>query len=400
MIMLINSGANIGFPHVLIAICRNPQRELSLKMEDYDLCGMNERKQREIKNGRGAQINTHNRFERYQYSNDQEYLEHLYHEGEDPSLDQKTKFTRVYPKSIVNKVNSPDLRMAWSMNPYQGCEHGCAYCYARNSHEYWGFSAGSEFEQQILVKPTAPELLEKFLQKPSWQPEPIMLSGNTDCYQPAEKEFEITRKLLQVLLRYRNPAGIITKNALILRDLDILQEMAQKNLVKVSLSITTLDENIRRKLEPRTATAKKRLQTVEMLSSRGIPVNVMIAPVIPGLTSHEVFNIAKASAEAGAYSVNYTMVRLNGQIGRIFMDWADTHFPDKAQKIRHLVEQTHGGKLNDSEYGRRMRGEGQVAEQVKSMIELARKKYFSGRSSPQYNLQDFVRAPKGQLGLF
>lgn len=356
---------------------------------------------RELKKGRGAQINTHNRFEKNQYFHDREFMEYLHQEGEDVSLDQKTSYTKVFPKSIVNKVNSPDLRMAWSMNPYQGCEHGCAYCYARNSHQYWGYSAGSEFEQNILVKPDAPKLLEKHLQKRSWQPETIMLSGNTDCYQPAEKEFELTRQLLEVLLRYRNPVGIITKNALILRDLDLLREMAQRGLAHVNLSITSLDENIRRKLEPRTATAKRRLQTVETLAKNDIPVSVMIAPVIPGLTSHEVFNIAKASADAGALAVNYTMVRLNGQIAEIFMDWAESHFPDRAMKIRHLIEQTHGGKLNDSEFGRRMRGDGEVAEQVKNMIALARKKYFTGRQIPAYNFSNFRRPEKnGQISLF
>lgn len=352
------------------------------------------------KSGRGAQVNTHNKFEERRYETEESYLEFLRMNGEDTSLERKTQFLEVFPKSILNKVTSPDIGRAWSMNPYQGCEHGCAYCYARNSHQYWGYSAGSEFEQVILVKKNAPDLLEKHLQKVSWEPEAIMLSGNTDCYQPAEKKFEITRKILEVLLKYRNPVGIITKNALILRDLDILKEMAAKGLVHVSLSITSLDEELRRKLEPRTATARKRLQTVELLAKNGIPVNVMIAPVIPGLNSHEVFDIAKAVADAGASSVNYTMLRLNGQVAEIFMDWAEHHYPDRAQKIKHLVEETHGGSLNDSEFGRRMRGEGQVAEQVKSMIKLARKKFFEDRSLPPYNTADFVRAPKGQLPLF
>lgn len=361
---------------------------------------MNEGKKQRLKHGRGAQINTHNRFENQRYEVDHEFLEHLHSQDQDVSLEKKTRIIKVHPKSIVNKVTSPDIGSAWSMNPYQGCEHGCAYCYARNSHEYWGFSAGSEFEQNILVKENAPQLLEKLLQKPSWQPESIMLSGNTDCYQPVERELQITRKILKVLQKYRHPVGIITKNSLIQRDVDILREMAQDDLVKVSISITSLDESLRRKLEPRTASAKKRLQTVELLAANNIPVKVMIAPIIPGLTSHEVFDIAKASAEHGALGVNYTMVRLNGQIAEIFMDWAQTHYPDRAEKIKHLIEETHGGKLNDSEFGRRMRGEGQVALQVKRMIELARVKFFNGRTMPEYNLKAFVRAPKGQLGLF
>lgn len=353
-----------------------------------------------FKKGRGSQIDPHNRFAQYEYKTEENYLEFLRINGEDTSLERKTQYLEVHPKTIVNKVPSPDVGASWSMNPYQGCEHGCAYCYARNSHEYWGYSAGSEFEQIILVKKNAPELLEKHLQKSSWQPETIMLSGNTDCYQPAEKEFGITRKLLEILWKYRQPVGIITKNALIQRDIDILRPMAEKNLLHVSLSITTLDEELRRKLEPRTATARKRLETVRLLSENGIPVNVMMAPIIPGLNSHEVMKLAKAVSEAGALSIGYTMVRLNGQIADIFMDWAKYHYPDRAQKLRHLIEETHGGALNDSEFGRRMRGDGKIAEQVRSMMHLARKKYFNGKSLPPYNFDEFIRAPKGQLGLF
>lgn len=361
---------------------------------------MKESQEHRIKAGRGAQINTHNRFESRQYQTDEDYLQHLYQNGEDCSQEVRSSYLKVYPKSIVNRVKSPDIGSAWSMNPYQGCEHGCAYCYARNSHEYWGYSAGSEFEQKILVKENAPQLLEKLLQKASWQPEAIMLSGNTDCYQPIERKLQITRGILKVLQRYRHPVGIITKNALIQRDVDILREMAQDRLVKVSMSITSLDESLRRKLEPRTASAKKRLQTIELLAANDIPVKVMIAPIIPALNSPEVFDIAKASADAGALGVNYTMVRLNGQIAEIFMDWAHKHYPDRAERIRHQIEETHGGQLNDSEFGRRMRGEGQVAEQVRSMIKLANKKFFAERKMPEYNTKAFLRAPKGQLGLF
>lgn len=371
-----------------------------VSLYDLDLCKMKEREPAH-KAGRGAQINPHNSFEQNQYVTEDSYLEFLRLNGEDVSLEQKTRFIEVFPKTLVNKVTSPDIGREWSMNPYQGCEHGCAYCYARNSHPYWGYSAGSEFEQVILVKKKAPELLRKHFEKPSWKPAAIMLSGNTDCYQPAEAKFEITRQLLQVLLEYRNPVGIITKNALIQRDLDLLKEMAQRKLVHVSLSITSLDESLRRKLEPRTATAKRRLQTVELLSNNGIPVHVMIAPIIPGLNSHEVFSIAKASAEAGALSVNYTMLRLNGQVGEIFRNWAEVNYPDRADKIQHLVEETHGGRVNDSQFGRRMRGEGQVADQVRSMIELARKKYFGGREMPTCNFKDFRRPPAhGQMLLF
>ena len=350
--------------------------------------------------GRGAQTNPHNRFFAQQYSVENSYLEYLQAEGEDPTLEEKTKFTKVYPKSIVNKVNSPDLGLTYSMNPYQGCEHGCTYCYARNSHEYWGFSPGKEFEQNILVKPNAAELLEQHLQKKSWEPIPIMLSGNTDCYQPAEKKFEITRKILEVCLKYRQPVGVITKNSLILRDVDLLKELAKFNIVRVSLSVTTLNEELRRKLEPRTASAQKRLKTVEALAKINIPVNIMAAPIIPALNSHEIMDIAKATSNAGASSIGYTVVRLNGQINTIFMDWLDHNFPDRAEKVKHQIEACHGGSLNDSEYGRRMRGKGEVAEQINQMIKLARKKYFNNTNIPPLDGSHFIRAPKGQLGLF
>lgn len=352
------------------------------------------------KKGRGAQINTHNKFEKHTYQAEGEYLEFLRVNGEDTSLEQKTQFIEVYPKTIVNQVKSPDVGMEWSMNPYQGCEHGCTYCYARNSHEYWGYSAGSEFEQIILVKKNAAQLLEKTLQKPSWNPKPIMLSGNTDCYQPAEKTFEITRQLLQVLLKYRNPLGIITKNALIQRDIDILKELNELGLVKVSLSITSLQEDLRRKLEPRTASVKRRLQTVELLAKNNIPVNVMMAPIIPGLNSHEILPLAKAVSEAGATTINYTTVRLNGQIAEIFMNWLDHNFPDRADKVKHQIQELHDGHLNDSAFGRRMKGSGQIAEQIKSLFQLARKKYGLENKLPDYNYDAFVRAPKGQMKLF
>ena len=352
------------------------------------------------KNGRGAQVNPSNRFEAQSHEVDEEHLEFLHKNGEDTSLAQKTKYLEVYPKSILNKVNSPDIGKAWSMNPYQGCEHGCTYCYARNSHEYWGYSAGTDFEQQILVKKNAPQLLEAALQKPRWKPEPIMLSGNTDCYQPAEKEIQITRKLLQVCLKYQQPVGVITKNALIQRDIDLLQKLAQKNLVHVSLSVTTLDEKLRRAMEPRTATVKRKLQTIGLLAENGVPVNIMMAPVIPGLNSHEVMNIAEATAAAGASALNYTTVRLNGQIAEIFINWLRHNFPDRYKKVINQIEDLHGGKLNDSQFGRRMRGEGVLADQLKQTFELARKKHFAGKSLPEYNTEDFIHLPKGQYSLF
>jgi DNA repair photolyase len=352
-----------------------------------------------MQKGRGAQLNSPNRFQSESYHLDPEFLEHGLRSADEDFEKQKTQYREVYPKSILNRVNSPDIGPSWSMNPYQGCEHGCAYCYARNSHEYWGFSAGTDFETQIMVKKNAPQLLAQSLQKPSWQAETIMLSGNTDCYQPIERKLAITRALLKVLLQYRQPVGIITKNSLVLRDLDLLQELSKKRLVKVSISLTSLDDSLRRKLEPRTASAIKRLKTIETLAAKAIPVNLMLAPIIPGLNSHEIMSIAKAASEAGALSMHYSLVRLNGQIATIFEDWAQHHYPDRWPKIAAGIAQSHGGKLNDSQFGRRLKGAGPYAEQIKQTVALARKRYFKGRQMPEYDRSGFLRAPKGQTSL-
>jgi DNA repair photolyase len=356
--------------------------------------------QHTFKKGRGAQINTHNRFEQNQYKPEDDYLEFLHKSDEDTTQSKKTQYLKVYPKTIVNKVTSPDIGAQLSMNPYQGCEHGCTYCYARNTHEYWGYSAGTDFEQVILVKPNAPDLLEEAFQKKNWKPVPVMLSGNTDCYQPAEKEFEITRKVLEVFLKYKHPVGIITKNALVSRDLDILTKLAKMNLVTVNLSINSLNEKLKRYMEPRTASVRKRLDTVSLLTQNKIPVHVMVAPIVPGLNSHEIMNVSKAVSKAGALGIGYTVVRLNGQIGTIFMDWIDQTFPNQAQKIKHQIEACHEGQLNDSRYGKRMRGTGEEAEQIAQMIKLAKKKYFKNKVVPPLNTSDFISAPRGQFKLF
>ncbi len=220
--------------------------------------------------GRGAQLNVSNRFLELSHETRDDFLEYCHKEGENADKN-KTQFLEIYPKTIVNKVDSADAGMGYSMNPYQGCEHGCIYCYARNTHEYWGYSAGLDFERQILIKKNAPALLEALLKKKTWKAHPIVLSGNTDCYQPAEKQFEITRKCLEIFLKYKHPVGIITKNALIIRDLDILKALNADNLIAVNISVTSLSEDTRRILEPRTTTIKKRLETIKVLSSHGIP---------------------------------------------------------------------------------------------------------------------------------
>lgn len=286
------------------------------------------------------------------------------------------------------------------MNPYQGCEHGCIYCYARNTHNYWGYSAGLDFEQKILVKEDAPRLLEEQLKKKNWQPEPIMLSGNTDCYQPIERDLEITREILKVLWKYRHPVGIITKNSLILRDLDLLKPMAENKLVRTSISVTTLDEGLRRLLEPRTASVHSRLKTIQTLAENGIPVNVMLAPIIPGLNDHEIMKMAETVAGLGAMSIAYTLVRLNGDVAEIFEDWIRKNLPDRAERVLNRIRDCHSGQLNDSRFGTRMQGEGQIADIVAQQVKLARQKYFVNRAKPEYDLTLFEKTRNPQLKLF
>ncbi|HMP99670.1 MAG TPA: PA0069 family radical SAM protein [Cyclobacteriaceae bacterium] len=343
--------------------------------------------------GRGPQIKTANRFLKQEYT--QEHIE-----GLDETLlqNQATQVFEEHPKSIVNKVSSPDLGMMYSLNPYQGCEHGCIYCYARNTHEYWGFSAGLDFESKIIVKPKAPELLEKFLMQSKWQATPISLSGNTDCYQPLERKYQITRELLKIFLKYRHPVGIITKNGLIFRDLDLLKELAAEKLLHVYISITTLDESLRSVMEPRTASAQKRLKTIELLSNAGIPVGVMNAPIIPGLNHHEIPEVLKAAAAHGALNAGYTVVRLNGAIGKIFEDWLRKNFPDRYKKVWNQIADMHGGSLNDSQFGRRMSGEGEYAEIIKQLFRKSKAKYFAGKEMPVYDLTKFRK--QGNLNLF
>jgi DNA repair photolyase len=346
--------------------------------------------------GRGAQKQVKNRFLAHEYV--QEYLEGIDEfDGENPN----TKYIEIFPKTIVNKVDSPDVGMEFSLNPYQGCEHGCIYCYARNSHEYWGYSAGLDFEKVILYKESAPRLLEKHFQNPNWQARTIVLSGNTDCYQPIEQKLQITRKLLEVFLKYKHPVGIITKNVTITRDLDIIGPLADLNLVSVYFSLTTLDEEVRRKMEPRTASANKKLKAIEELRKRGVPVNIMIGPIIPGLNDHEIPALMEAAANAGAQSAGYTMVRLNGAISQVFEHWVVEAFPDRADKILNQIKSAHGGKLNDSRFGNRMKGEGLMVQSIQRLFELSKAKYFSGAPHrPELRTDLFVKTNKGQMGLF
>tara|TARA_R100000306_G_scaffold15039_1_gene18964 strand:- start:13923 stop:14999 length:1077 start_codon:yes stop_codon:yes gene_type:complete len=349
--------------------------------------------------GRGAQKRVHNRFFELSHELRDDFLNYCEAEGEEADAN-KTKYIDVFPKTFVNKVNSPDVGMGYSANPYQGCEHGCVYCYARNSHEYWGYGAGLDFERTILVKKNAPELLEKKLKSKSWEPNTIVFSGNTDCYQPIERKLQITRKCLDVMLKWKHPTGIITKNALLLRDLDILKEMAKLNIISVNISITSLSEETRRLLEPRTASIKQRLKAVEVLSENGIPVRVMMAPIIPSLNSHEILPLVKKVSELGAKGVSYTIVRLNGQIATIFEDWARKTIPDRADRILNQIAECHGSALNDSQWGRRMHGEGTIATQVKNTMAIAKNKYLKGREIPPLETKHYLDLKNPQMRLF
>jgi DNA repair photolyase len=345
--------------------------------------------------GRGAAEQIANRFLKQSYGV-------VHWEGVDDVEEEHpaTRFVFDDAKSIVNKVVSPDIPLNWSMNPYQGCEHGCAYCYARPTHEYWGYSAGLDFERVIIVKRNAPELLRRTLMSRKWVPEPIMLSGNTDCYQPIERKEGITRRLLEVMLEFKQPVGLITKNALVLRDLDILTELAKQGLVSVAISLTTLDEDLRRVLEPRTSTGVQRVRTIRELTAAGVPTMAMVAPIIPALNEPEIPALLEAAAEAGACAASYSIVRTNGAVKDVFDSWVHMHFPDRAAKIIAQISAMHGGSVSDSEFGRRMKGEGEFASTVRQVFRVMQRKYFAGRSMPALRSDLFQRPPEGQLDLF
>lgn len=345
--------------------------------------------------GRGSQVNPNNKFSEKRYTTD--HIEGLDEEFLENSA---TQFFEENPKKIISNSDSPDLRFMHSINPYQGCEHGCIYCYARNSHQYWGFSAGLDFERKIVIKRNAAELLEAQFNKKSYVPAAILLSGNTDCYQPIERKLEITRSLLKVFLKYQHPVSLITKNSLIIRDLDILEELAKLNLVRVAITLNSLNEELRQKMEPRTVTAKGRLKVMRQLSDAGVPVMLMCAPIIPGLNSDEIPSLIKAAAESGAKSASFTLVRLNGEIASIFEDWIEKAFPDRAEKVLNMIKECHGGKLNDSQWGRRMKGDGKLAESIHSLFSVSVKRYMGQNDNSALRTDLFVSKYGKQLDLF
>ncbi len=344
--------------------------------------------------GRGSAENPPTRFESLDVVPDAE--------GRDPDdPGPRTIFLRDNTKSILAKNDSPDVGFTHSINPYRGCEHGCIYCYARPNHEHLGFSAGLDFESRILVKERAPELLRKELSKKRWTPTSIGISGVTDAYQPVERRLEITRRCIEVLAEFRNPVFVITKNHLVTRDADLLGQLAEVDAAAVFISITTLDPALQRVMEPRTSTPARRLDAIRELAAAGIPVGVNVAPVIPGLTDHELPAILEASAGAGASRAGFIPLRLPYGVKDLFATWLETHFPDRKDKVLHRVREIRGGKLNDSGFGSRMRGEGAYAEQIRSLFHVTCRKVGLVSSHMQLSTDAFEsQHMPDQLGLF
>ncbi len=343
--------------------------------------------------GRGASHNPANRFE-------QLHLEPDPDDENDPDRPaRRTIYLRDFTRTIIAHNDSPDVGFESSINPYRGCEHGCIYCYARPTHEYLGFSAGLDFESRIMVKENASELLEAELSSPRWKPQTLVMSGVTDPYQPVERRLKITRGCLQVLARFRNPVGIITKNQLVTRDLDLLGELAAHGAAAVNISITSLDSKLQRVLEPRTSTPRARLDAIRRLLIAGIPVGVMTAPIIPGINDHEIPTILEAAAEAGARFAGYTVVRLPYAVAPLFERWLEEHFPDRKEKVLGRIRQLRGGdRLNDPRFKSRMRGEGIFAEQIRDLFTVGCKRAGMGER-PKLSTEAF-RRPKEQLTLF
>jgi DNA repair photolyase len=340
--------------------------------------------------GRGTEGNPRNRFERRSLVTDDEA----------PLAAVPTRILVDSSRSIISYNDSPDVGFEASVNPYRGCEHGCSYCYARPMHEYLGYSAGLDFETRIVVKQNAPELLREALSSGSWRPQPVALSGATDPYQPLERRLGLTRRCLEVFAEFGNPVIVVTKNHLVTRDLDLLVKMASLDLVSVNLSMNSLDLDLSRKLEPRTSTPEARLKAIHELSRAGIPVGVFVAPVIPGLTDHEIPQVLKAAARAGASYADFIMLRLPHGVQTLFQDWLTKHVPDRAGKVLHRIESVRDGRRNDATFGRRMRGSGPFAQQAESLFRLWAQKNGLAPRGPVLSTDHFRRAPREQTDLF
>lgn len=344
--------------------------------------------------GRGTSDNPPNRFERLSVQLDLE-------DFDESSGRVQTQFLRDPSRTIVSRNNSPDVGFEVSVNPYRGCEHGCVYCYARPTHEYLSFSAGLDFETKILVKERAADLLRIELGSRQWVPRPLALSGVTDPYQPVEKKLGITRRCLEVLAEYRNPVIIVTKNHLVTRDSDLLAEMAQWNGASVNISITTLDPKLQRVMEPRASSPQRRLAAIQTLSRAEVPVRVLVAPIIPGLTDHETPSILQAAAKAGAKEAGYVLLRLPHGVTDLFQDWLERHFPERKSRVLNRVRETRSGRLNDPRFASRMRGEGEYAEQIRNLFTIARRKAGMDQVSPPLCVSQFRRKRNGgQMTLF
>ncbi|MEX0724734.1 MAG: PA0069 family radical SAM protein [Planctomycetaceae bacterium] len=349
----------------------------------------------------GSKIDPPNRFEKVHRELDFEHVEwdqeYLAGVGTRP-----VEYVADASKSVISENDSPDVPFRYSLNPYRGCQHGCAYCYARNSHEYLGYNAGLDFETKIVVKHEAPALFRDFLARDSWQPQVIVFSGVTDCYQPAERQFRLTRGCLEVALACRQPIGIVTKNALVVRDLDLLSEMASQRLVQVNVSVTTLDAELARVMEPRTSIPSARLRAIEMLSQAGVPTRIMVAPVIPGLNDSEIPAILASGRESGATSAAYVLLRLPLTVEPVFREWLERTQPLKAQKIESLIRETRAGQFNRSEWGTRMTGTGQIAEHVRNVFQIFAKKHGLNEKLTPFDFSRFQppRPRNGQLRLF
>ena len=353
---------------------------------------MSAEKEPQAQKGRGAASNPANRFEKtsYQVSD--------WDEPGDPA--PHTVFLRDSTRSIINYNDSPDVGFGASINPYRGCEHGCIYCFARPNHEYLGFSAGLDFETKILVKENAPELLRKELMSPNWEPQVIAVSGLTDAYQPVERRLRLTRRCLEVLLEFRNPVVIITKNELVTRDIDLLAELARFDGVSVFVSVTSLEGDLARELEPRASQPARRLAAIEALSSGGVPVGVLVAPVIPGLTDHEMPGILSTVAKAGARHASFVPLRLPYGVAPLFEEWLTVHRPLQKEKILNRVREIRGGRLNDPNFGTRMHGSGAYAENLSDLFEVACRKAGLNSSRPMLSAKAFRRPGPMQIPLF
>jgi DNA repair photolyase len=342
--------------------------------------------------GRGAADNPANRFEPISYATDGD------DEPDAEAPAPATQFLADRTRSIIATNDSPDVGFSTSINPYRGCEHGCIYCYARPTHEYLGFSAGLDFETKILVKEDAPELLRKELASPRWQPQTLAISGVTDPYQPVERRLQLTRRCLEVLVEFRNPVAIITKNRLVTRDLDLLGELARHDAAAVFLSVTTLDRGLRQKLEPRTSDPQARLAAIAELAQAGVPTGVLVAPVIPGLTDHEMPAIIEAAVGAGARFAGYVMLRLPFAVRGLFEGWLEQHFPDKKERVLGRIREVRGGRLNDPRFGSRMEGEGPYARLTEELFALTCRRCGIAGRGPELSTGAF-RRPGGKQPL-